>query len=299
MSDTRAKPKDKTEMTYKEQLEILRYFFTDCGIKFQTKDHPSLVSLVRLFGRKFPHLRQVYKQNFKSPEVGKLIEFLQEKHTFGQKPSREIFGSIDDLIGHHVGMSKSQAKKMMPIFRAFENHVGLRSIDRHHTPKKVLLRICSARPEIAAVVRPEGGKVSPVQLARLAMFIERSDFTAPIESSPKKAKPARQKKAKSFVPVTEKEKFYKSWEWRSLRMDALKKYGAACQCCGATRDDVAMDGNRVKICVDHIKPISKHWDMRLDPDNLQVLCDECNQGKGSWDTTDWRDRVATTPSLPN
>lgn len=40
--------------------------------------------------------------------------------------------------------------------------------------------------------------------------------------------------------------------------------------------------------VDHIKPIRKHWHLRLDSNNLQILCDDCNMGKGSRGETDWR-----------
>lgn len=89
-------------------------------------------------------------------------------------------------------------------------------------------------------------------------------------------------------PVDIKEAFYKSWDWRTLRMQALKKHGARCQCCGATKDSVDISGNQVRIVVDHIQPLAKRWDLRLDLDNLQILCDECNMGKGAWDRTDWR-----------
>jgi len=85
-----------------------------------------------------------------------------------------------------------------------------------------------------------------------------------------------------------KDEFYKSWEWRTLRMEVIKQHGRNCQCCGATPNDLDMAGKPVRIVVDHIKPISKHWHLRLDRSNLQVLCDECNMGKGNWDETDFR-----------
>ena len=86
--------------------------------------------------------------------------------------------------------------------------------------------------------------------------------------------------------------FLWTYEWRQLRMKVLKKYGPRCQCCGAS----ASDGT--KICVDHIKPRRKHPELALDFDNLQVLCDDCNHGKGSWDMTDWRhDRKPTALRL--
>jgi 5-methylcytosine-specific restriction endonuclease McrA len=90
----------------------------------------------------------------------------------------------------------------------------------------------------------------------------------------------------------EKEAFYKSWEWRKLRMQVIKLQGRVCQCCGAHPSDRDMAGKPVKIVVDHIKPISKCWGLRLKRDNLQVLCDECNQGKGNWDETDFREPEA-------
>jgi 5-methylcytosine-specific restriction endonuclease McrA len=53
---------------------------------------------------------------------------------------------------------------------------------------------------------------------------------------------------------------------------------AKCMCCGSTE----------RIVVDHIKPRRKYPQLALDFDNLQVLCVDCNHGKGSDDETDWR-----------
>lgn len=76
--------------------------------------------------------------------------------------------------------------------------------------------------------------------------------------------------------------FLLSFEWRATRMMALKKHGASCQCCGASAKTGAV------IHVDHIKPRQERPDLALDVENLQVLCHECNHGKGNWDQTDWR-----------
>lgn len=108
---------------------------------------------------------------------------------------------------------------------------------------------------------------------------------APVPIPKAGLKPPRTQATK---PVTGKDLFYKSWEWRTLRMQVLKESDGRCQCCGAGRNDLAMSGEPVRLCVDHIKPISRYWSLRLEKTNLQILCDECNQGKGAWDETDWR-----------
>lgn len=75
--------------------------------------------------------------------------------------------------------------------------------------------------------------------------------------------------------------FYKSWEWKTLRYEFLKSRQRICDCCGRSPKD------GIKIHVDHIKPIRFHWHLRLKISNLQILCEDCNMGKGSHDETDW------------
>jgi 5-methylcytosine-specific restriction endonuclease McrA len=87
---------------------------------------------------------------------------------------------------------------------------------------------------------------------------------------------------------TSTDAFLLTYEWRKVRMEALKKYGARCQCCGITPSHGAV------MNVDHIKPRRLFPHLALDINNLQVLCHECNHGKGNWDMTDWRE-VAESP----
>ena len=75
-----------------------------------------------------------------------------------------------------------------------------------------------------------------------------------------------------------KKSFYQSWEWKKLRYQVLMYYGAKCMLCGSDH----------RIVVDHIKPRKKYPELELDFDNMQVLCNECNRGKGRWDETDHR-----------
>lgn len=76
--------------------------------------------------------------------------------------------------------------------------------------------------------------------------------------------------------------FYKSFAWALVRIYPFKKYGRRCQACGCEKKNTLM-------CADHIKPLSKYWHLRLDPRNLQVLCDPCNQAKSNLHETDYRD----------
>jgi len=78
--------------------------------------------------------------------------------------------------------------------------------------------------------------------------------------------------------------FYDTAAWQNLRYRVLRTQGGCCQCCGVR-------GNGANpLQVDHIKPRSKYPELELEIENLQVLCRDCNLGKGTWDQTDWRYR---------
>lgn len=75
--------------------------------------------------------------------------------------------------------------------------------------------------------------------------------------------------------------FYESRPWRELRYKAILKSKGICGACKESRGPYHAD---------HIKPRSKYPELELDENNLQVLCADCNIGKGNWDETDWRKR---------
>jgi hypothetical protein len=79
--------------------------------------------------------------------------------------------------------------------------------------------------------------------------------------------------------------FLGSFQWRALRLKVLQHYGRRCLCCGASPD------NGKVMHVDHIKPRRLFPHLALDFDNLQVLCEDCNHGKGNHDHTDFRPAV--------
>lgn len=177
------------------------------------------------------------------------------------------------------------------------------------TAKMHVARICMKIPKISAVVRPLGGKVTKDQVLKLRDYIVANPLalcsaetidqilTASQPSNrclqkkhfPSNPKIARRIKGKAVAAtMQQRDDFYRSWEWKRVRMDALLKYGPVCMCCGARRGDKTPQGDDVRIVVDHVRPIAKYWERRLDPTNLQILCDECNMGKGSRLETDFR-----------
>ena len=77
--------------------------------------------------------------------------------------------------------------------------------------------------------------------------------------------------------------FYVSEAWLRLRYEALRRNGGHCECCGVRPSP------GLSLHVDHIKPRSKFPGLELERSNLQVLCSDCNIGKGARDSTDWRE----------
>lgn len=111
-------------------------------------------------------------------------------------------------------------------------------------------------------------------------YVFRTNIQIAEELNKPKNKKAREKTTLE-IDVSSRD-FLSSFAWRQLRMQALKLYGARCQCCGASPATGAV------MNVDHIKPRKLFPSLALELSNLQVLCHECNHGKGNWDQTDWR-----------
>ena len=67
--------------------------------------------------------------------------------------------------------------------------------------------------------------------------------------------------------------FYRTQEWRSLRVEVLAESNRRCLLCGSSPE------HGVTLHVDHIKPRSLFPELALEKNNLQVLCEDCNVGK--------------------
>lgn len=76
-------------------------------------------------------------------------------------------------------------------------------------------------------------------------------------------------------------KFYKSKEWRALRLKAIERAKHECEHCKqkgkvTTRDALDKRGRKMKMDVNHIKPVKTHPHLALDLSNLEYLCVRCH-----------------------
>lgn len=65
-------------------------------------------------------------------------------------------------------------------------------------------------------------------------------------------------------------KFYKSKEWKALRLKALKRDNYECQICKSKGKYKRAEN------VHHMKEVKTHPELALDLDNLQCLCVRCH-----------------------
>lgn len=81
----------------------------------------------------------------------------------------------------------------------------------------------------------------------------------------------------AFFPSIQGDKFYSSRRWRELRFKVLKD--VAHPSCSLCKKDLKSLGEEIH--VDHIRPRIIFPELALDIKNLQILCKDCNLGKGT------------------
>ena len=90
----------------------------------------------------------------------------------------------------------------------------------------------------------------------------------------------------SNVSYAQCKKFYKTEEWQILRDTfILKQKFLICKECDYPRfnggSKQVHEYSVSSFDVDHKEPIKYRWDLRLDENNLQILCKYCNKKKGN------------------
>jgi len=168
-------------------------------------------------------------------------------------------------LAHKLGMAGNVGKKA--VGEKLICHFGWSGL----TPKDAISKYLSEKPLIFGIA-PYKKSTTSYSFRHPESLIVKT--VAPKTNLPKYSHP--------LLGKTEYKDFYNSTAWKQLRYLALKNNGVLCQCCGAKA------GNGVQIHVDHIKPRSRYPELELCLDNLQVLCSDCNIGKGAWDDTDFR-----------
>ncbi len=158
-----------------------------------------------------------------------------------------------------------------------------RSIVKEDSVTRGMAESCSPKANLMTTKSYKQRKQEKIQQARLKA-LELGWVPPPAPAPVVAAKPKKRKYSKLVtVHQNAKDSFLRTFEWRKVRMQALKKYGAKCMCCGATPATGAV------MNVDHIKPRKLWPSLAMDINNLQILCHDCNHGKGNWDMTDWRE----------
>lgn len=79
--------------------------------------------------------------------------------------------------------------------------------------------------------------------------------------------------------------FLRTPQWKRARYDALLANDGRCELCARDKHQL---GQGRYLNVDHVKPRRARPDLALDVRNLQVLCADCNAGKGNRSSDDWR-----------
>lgn len=103
-----------------------------------------------------------------------------------------------------------------------------------------------------------------------------------LKKAPKPTKERRPKRPKQAKKARLGPEFYDTQEWQRARYKAILLNDGCCECCKQR----PRPGKPLH--VDHIRPKYHYPELALNAENLQVLCADCNLGKGAWDQTDWR-----------
>ncbi len=82
----------------------------------------------------------------------------------------------------------------------------------------------------------------------------------------------------------------RSEAWELLRCAAIEVLGNHCAKCGERCGDIPG-----LLHVDHVRPVCDYPELALDPDNVQILCADCNRIKGTTyrDYRNHNDTIAT------
>lgn len=109
---------------------------------------------------------------------------------------------------------------------------------------------------------------------------------------------------REYKTKAEKDKFYRSKEWKRMRQAILKRDNRECQEC-KKKGLVSTDTNeynektkrkKIQLVVHHLKELEHYPELALVEDNLSTVCVECHnrehgrlfgQKENAWDDEKW------------
>lgn len=216
------------------------------------------------------------------------MAYLCRQH--GISSSGDIRITISTLAGQD--MSLMEGLHWLAGQKALYPQTAVLPADRPRAP--------TPQPQAAErLARKRGHRAKKSQLRRARRAAERAERRAQIKAAPK-TKVKAKKRGIPGTPESRREAamrkvgtaaFYKTQAWRELRTDALAKLPKCCVLCGRTRER-----HDIVLHVDHIKPLARFPHLALTFANLQILCEDCNVGKGARYTADWR--PTSSPASP-
>jgi 5-methylcytosine-specific restriction endonuclease McrA len=208
------------------------------------------------------------------------------------KFGREIFGvsaeTPTEMADKIDAMGRSKRGECCRIYRASHGIAidGAARINEFPaTPQK--LKLTQNQPDYVppCAPSPNQGLPSAKKLRKLSLAAKKEKRAIRKATRRAKLNAVASAPAASWPTEDAIRDFYASWDWKRLSYDVKLERGRKCECCGAKAPDV-------RIHTDHVKPIRRYWHLRLSRSNLQILCEDCNMGKGSRDETDFRQPVA-------
>lgn len=199
----------------------------------------------------------------------------------------EMLVEIGTLKGGYSKRQIELGKKLTGISKGWLK--GLIGKEVTEQEWKVLRRSSKTQQRKAGQVL---NKMSPNTGGDWSWKPERSDIPPKVVVLDSKKAAKKKRKLEKLKYLAESKGFYESKEWLQLRVRVLEKYHAECMMCGRNRRQ-----HKVVLHVDHIKPRSKYPELALEFNNLQILCSDCNIGKGNRYETDWRPLVNNLDEL--
>lgn len=294
-----------TDLLTKDELHLLNCELIKCSKKYNLmKDLPVDHVLVKTFMQtRFAATRivivsTIIKAAKSHPtatpdnivltnETLQLLNTLHNKRIItGFVIDNNLCTNVFELYSQNKSIGQSFAKNNMKNVHSAENYMNLCVKDKI-IPDETKLQL-----QHAIELTPE---VTEKDINTAIMSFNTSKAVLLKQRQAKIQKDQNKQKQKKLEPIpnnsnnndtsTQRKKLQN--RFKAIRYLVQKIAGNYCYCCGARPGD-KIDNEHVIMSGDHILPFCDNEHLRIELLNVQILCQSCNEIKGSNDTTDWR-----------